>query len=208
MSGDQIAVLHHRQGHAVNIGLLESSLADHRLNHLAGNRYQRHRVHIRIRNAGNQVGRSGTAGGHADARFARGARIPFGRKSPTLLMARQHRANFRTRQRLMDLDARPARIGENGVHPLALKAGDKDFAAGHRGPNFHVSAGALSKFRSFCSYYVSCGSSCGRRCIKKPTTVLQPWVLVEILLILDKRQRRRHLRRRPAERLVDSLTFV
>src|SRR5437763_8449192 len=39
----------------------------------------------------------------------------------------------------------------------------------------------------------------GRRRIKKPTTVFQPWVLVEIQFTLDKRQRHRRLRRRPAE---------
>ena len=33
--GDKVAVFHHRQGHAEKVGLLESSLADHRLRHLA-----------------------------------------------------------------------------------------------------------------------------------------------------------------------------
>src|SRR2546429_9865224 len=43
----------------------------------------------------------------------------------------------------------------------------------------------------------------GRRRIKKPTTVCQPWVLVETQFTIDKRQRRRQLRRRPAEPLVE-----
>jgi len=38
---------------------------------------------------------------------------------------------------------------------------------------------------------------------KKPTTVCQPWVLVEIRLNLDKRLRRRQQRRRPAVQLVE-----
>src|ERR1035441_10675576 len=43
----------------------------------------------------------------------------------------------------------------------------------------------------------------GRRCIKKPTAVCQPWVLVETQFTFDKRRRRRQLRRRPAEPLVE-----
>jgi hypothetical protein len=44
---------------------------------------------------------------------------------------------------------------------------------------------------------------------KKPTTVRQPWVLVEIRLNFDKRLRRRQLRRRPAAQLADkSLTLA
>jgi hypothetical protein len=38
---------------------------------------------------------------------------------------------------------------------------------------------------------------------KKPTTVCQPWVLVEIRFNFDKRLRRRQLRRRPAVQLAD-----
>src|ERR1035438_1929171 len=41
-----------------------------------------------------------------------------------------------------------------------------------------------------------------RGCIKKPTAVGQPWVLVETRITFDKRQRRRLLGRRPAERIV------
>src|SRR5882672_1587134 len=43
----------------------------------------------------------------------------------------------------------------------------------------------------------------GRRRIKKAHDRCQPWVFVETQFTLDKRQRRRRLRRRPAEPLVE-----
>src|SRR5690242_11653551 len=43
---------------------------------------------------------------------------------------------------------------------------------------------------------------CARGCTKKPTGLCEPWVIVEIQVTLDKLQRRRRLRRRPAESLV------
>ena len=54
-----------------------------------------------------------------------------------------------------------------------------------------------SLFQLSCSYVFAVVT--GRRgCTKKPTTVCQPWVLVETQVTFDKRQRRRQLRRRPA----------
>ena len=57
--GDQIAVFDHRQRHAIDVGFLEGAFADHRLGHLACNSHQRHRIHVGIGDAGDQVGRSG-----------------------------------------------------------------------------------------------------------------------------------------------------
>ena len=146
--GDQVAVLYHRQGHAVDVGLLKRPFADHRLGDLAGNGDQRHGIHVGIGNAGDQVGGAGTAGGHADACAAGRPRIPFSGKRPALLVARQHGADFRASQRLVDFHAGPAGVGEDGIHTLAFEASDQDFAAGHRWSEFCVLAGP-GGFRGF-----------------------------------------------------------
>ena len=70
------------------------AFADHRLGHLAGDGDQRHGIHVGVGDAGDEVGRAGAAGGHADARPAGGAGVAFGGKRAALLVARQDRADF------------------------------------------------------------------------------------------------------------------
>ena len=78
--GDEIAVFHDPEGHAVEIGFLKCTLADHRLRDLAGERDEWCAVHPRISNAGYEVGGAGAAGGHAHAGFAGGAGVALGGK--------------------------------------------------------------------------------------------------------------------------------
>ena len=131
--GDQITMLHDRQRQPENVGLLERALADHVLRHLAGDGDDRNRVEVGIREAGDEVGRAGTAGGHAHPGPASGPRIAFRGKRAALFVPGQDGANFlRPRQRLVQLHARASGIGENGVHPFAFERGDQDFAPLHR----------------------------------------------------------------------------
>jgi len=65
--GDQIAVFHNAQRHAVKISLLKRALADHGLWHLTSDGDQWHAVHPCVSNAGHEVGGAGAAGGHAHA---------------------------------------------------------------------------------------------------------------------------------------------
>ena len=78
----------------INIGFLETAFANHRLRHLAGDGDQRHGIHVGIGNAGDEIRRARTAGRHANAGSAGGARITFRGKCAALLVARQHRADF------------------------------------------------------------------------------------------------------------------
>ena len=140
--GDKVAVFHHRQGQPVEISLLESALPDHRLRHLTGDGDQRDRIHVRVGDAGDEVGGAGAAGGHADAGLAGGAGVALGRKRPALLVSRQDGANlFRTGQRLVQLHARATRVGEQGVHTLPLQGFDENLTAKHARPNLALGLG-------------------------------------------------------------------
>ena len=73
---------------------MESASSDHVLRNLTGDRDDRHGIHEGIRQAGHEVGRTGSGSGHAEANFTRGAGITFGGKDPTLLVAREDRADL------------------------------------------------------------------------------------------------------------------
>ena len=118
--GAEKTVFHHRQGHTVKICLLKPALADHCLRHLPCDRHQRDGVHVRIGNAGDEVGGARATGGHADACLTGGTGIALGGEDSALFVPGQDGANLaRPRQRLMKLHARAARVGEDGVHALA-----------------------------------------------------------------------------------------
>ena len=130
---DEVAVFDDRQGHAEEIGFLERAASDHVLRHLTGDGDDRHGIHERVGQAGDQVGRAGSGSGHTEADFAGGTGVALGGKHPALLMARKDGADlFRTRKGLVDGHARPAGIGENGVGPLEFEAADKDLRAVHQ----------------------------------------------------------------------------
>jgi len=64
-----------RDGHrdALNVGLLERVLAQHRCGDVAGESDHRHAVHVGCGNAGDEVRGTGAAGGQHDAGAARRA---------------------------------------------------------------------------------------------------------------------------------------
>ena len=140
--GDEVAVFHHRQGQPEKVGLLKSALADHRLRHLTRNGDQRDRVHVRVGNAGDEVGGTGAAGGHADAGFAGGAGVALGREGAALFVARQDGADLlRPCQRLVKLHARAAGVGEEGVHALAFQGFDEHLTTEHARPDLALGLG-------------------------------------------------------------------
>src|SRR5690242_10908510 len=97
----------------------------------------------------------------------------------------------------MNFHARAAGIGENCFHTLPLETGNKDLAAGH----CRAEVGSFSSFLRFslrCFAHSSCGFLRAVAGNKKPTTVCQPWVFVEIPFMFDKRLRPDRLRQRPA----------
>src|ERR1035438_7244247 len=75
-------------------------------------------------------------------------------------MSWQDGANLlRACQGLVDFHARAAGVGEDGVHPFAFETGHEDFAAGHRGAEFHAlgSRRFLLCFSCLAHRHCSCG---------------------------------------------------
>ncbi len=114
----------------------------------------RDRIHQRVGEAGDGIGRAGTGGHEDDAGLARRARIAFRRMDGTLLVADEDVADLvLLEQRVIDRKHRAARIAENGVHALIDQSLDDNFSA----CQFLGSHGSLP---SVCaSWPASCGPS-------------------------------------------------
>ena len=87
---NQVAVLDDRQGHAEEVGFLKSPSPDHFLRNLTGHGDHRHGIHEGIGQTGDEVGRAGPGGGHAEADFTCGTGVAFGGKDPALLVPREN----------------------------------------------------------------------------------------------------------------------
>ena len=101
MRANQPAPLGERKSHAENVGFLKRIRADQRTAHLAGDANQRHRIHLRVGNAGDQVRRAGAASRHGDADFSRDARIAFRREHRALLVPREDVAHAAALERVI-----------------------------------------------------------------------------------------------------------
>ena len=141
-----------------------------------------HGIHVGVGDAGDQVGGARAAGGHADAGPAGGAGVAAGGERAALLVARQDRADLlRAGQRLVDFHARARRGRRKWCPPLRVRGRRRGFrcrTSWGRVPR--VCRPVLSWFGFSCfAHVVVAVVAGGRGCIKKPTTVCQPWVLVE-----------------------------
>jgi hypothetical protein len=87
---DQEVVLRDRERDAADVGFLEGVRADRGRRHLAGDRDDRHRVHVRVGDRGDQVGRPRSRGRHADPDPAGGLRVPLRGVAGALLVPDQH----------------------------------------------------------------------------------------------------------------------
>ena len=124
-------MLHDRQRHANHVCFLEGTAADHRLGYLAGDGDQGAGIDIGVSDGCYQIGCAGTAGCHAHAGPAGGPGIAFGGEAAALFVTGQDGANLRLRERLVDLHARAAGVGEDDLAALALQCFDKDVAPKH-----------------------------------------------------------------------------
>ena len=87
--GHQVAVLRDRRGGSDHVRLLEGVTADLGAVHLAGDRDDRHRVHVGGAKPGHQVQRARSRGGEHDPRPAARAGVAVGHVSSALLVANQ-----------------------------------------------------------------------------------------------------------------------
>jgi hypothetical protein len=128
--GDQFVVLGDRPGNPGDVGLLERVGADHGGRHLAGDRDHGYRVHVRIGEGGDQVGRARAAGNHADPGAAGGPGVAFSRMPGALLVPDKHVPQPGIAQRIVGGQDRPARQAEDDLHPLVLQALDQGLGSG------------------------------------------------------------------------------
>ena len=110
---------------------------------LAGDGDHRHGIHLGVGQAGDEIRSARTAGGHANAGFAGGARIAVRHEAAALLMAGQNRADlvFHLGERLVQRHAGAAGIGENGVDAMpnqALQPECRPRSSGRRCLSFRV----------------------------------------------------------------------
>ena len=110
--GDLEGVLDERQGGAEDVGLLEAVGADQVGADLAGDEDGRDRVHHRVGDRGDQVGRAGAGGGEGDADLAGGLGVALGGVAAALLVA--------------DLDVAEVGVDERVVGRQVGAAGDPE----------------------------------------------------------------------------------
>ncbi len=121
----QLVVLGDRQRDAGGVALLEGVRADHRLGHLAGDRHHRHRVHVGVRQRGDQVGRARATGRHADPDLAGRPGVPLRRMARPLLVADQDVANAGLTQRVVGRQDRATGKPEHDLDAALLEAADE-----------------------------------------------------------------------------------
>ena len=126
----QKVVLGHRQRDAGDVHFLKRVGAQQLARHIAGDADDGNRIEHGRGNAGDQVGRAGTAGGNGHAHLARGARVAVGHVRRALLVAHQDVADGKLAQRVVRRQNRAARIAEDGVDAFADQRGPEDLRAG------------------------------------------------------------------------------
>jgi hypothetical protein len=120
---DQPVVLGAGPRDADCIAFLEGVRADQRGRHLAGDADQRDRIHQRVLQRRDRIGRAGTGGHQHDARLAGGAGIALRRMAGALFVAHQDVLDILLLEDLViDRKHRAARIAENVLHPVVLQA--------------------------------------------------------------------------------------
>ncbi len=146
---DQVVVLGHRQGDAVDVDLLEGVLADERRRHVAGDGHHRHRVEEGRPDPGHEVGgtRAGGAHAHADAAGDPGVAVRGVRAA--LLVADEDVAQLGVvAEDVVQRQDHAARIAEEDVDALAEEGLAQDVGTDARALEVarlveHVLPGAL-----------------------------------------------------------------
>ena len=128
----EVIVLGAIAGDAGGVAFLERVRADQMRRHLAGDADERDRVHQRVGQAGDRVGRAGPGGDEQHADLAGRARVAFGGVRGALLVAHQDMANLvLAENRVVDRQHRAAGIAEHEIDALVLQRLDDHLRAGH-----------------------------------------------------------------------------
>ena len=129
---DHEGVLGDRHGHAHNVCFLEGVGAEQLRGHLPGDSDDGHRVHVCVRDGGEQVGGTGPAGCNTHTYFAGGGRIPLSGVPCTLLVAHQDVVNLGgIHERVIGGQDCPAGQTKNVGDAKHFKGADDRLGAGH-----------------------------------------------------------------------------
>ncbi len=132
-AGDEEVVLGDGQGDAGDVDLLKCIAAEDLGGDLAGDADDGDGVEHRRGDAGDEVGRTRPAGGHADADLAGGAGVAVGHVRGALLVADEDVVDGELAQRVVDGEDGSARVAEDAVYALAGEGGPEDFGSGELG---------------------------------------------------------------------------
>ena len=128
----QIIVLGAIAGDAGRVAFLERVRADEMGRHLAGDADQRDRIHQRVGETGDRVGRARAGGHQKDADLAGRAREAFCGMRRALLVAHENVADLVLMEdRVVDRQHRAAGIAEDELDALIFQRLDHHFGAGH-----------------------------------------------------------------------------
>ncbi len=123
-----------RQRDAGDVDLLESVGAEDFRRDLSGDGDDGDGVEHGSGEAGDEVGRAGAGGGHADAGATGCARVAVGHVRCALLVADEHVVDGgEFAQRVVDRKDRSAGVAEDGGGAFAGERGPEDFGAGEGG---------------------------------------------------------------------------
>ena len=129
----QHVVLGDRQGDAGDVGFLERIGTDQRAALLTGDRHDRHGVHVRVGDGGDEVRRTRPRRRHAHPDLAGGLRVPRRGVARALLVAHQHVAHAgRVEQRVVGREDGAAGNAEDHLAAHLLQRADERLRARHR----------------------------------------------------------------------------
>ena len=132
-AGDEEVVLGDGQGDAGDVDFLEGVGAEDFGGDLPSDRYDGDAIKHGGGDAGDEVCRTGTGGGHADADLARGAGVAVGHVRGTLLVAHEDVVDGELAQGVVDGEDGSAGVAEDAVYVLAGEGGPEDFCSGEGG---------------------------------------------------------------------------
>ena len=126
--GNQVVVLGDGPADLDDRGFLEGVGADDVLGHLPGDRHHGHAVHLGVGQGGDEVGCTGSTGGHADADASGAASITLGGEATPLFVSRQDRSQpvFPGDQGLVKGHAGPAGVSKDALDSLMNQGVDED----------------------------------------------------------------------------------
>ena len=117
---DQVVVLGHRQGDAVDVDLLEGILADERRGHVAGDRDHRHRIEEGRPDPGDEVRGTRPRRAHAHADLAGHPGVAVGGVGTALFVANEHVAQLGiVAEHVVQRQDHATRVAEEDIDTLA-----------------------------------------------------------------------------------------